>query len=185
MARRTKRKNKRGERVAPPTRVLDRSNAAECATEAGLPRDYWQACRLTEQGNHDAARQLYSKLEHSGAAGRLGALVRNDLAVLATLEGRYDEASQGWQQALELDQGCLMARLNRDLVQAGLDVVNYDDGEELRLLGAMSDRGSGSLERASRVQPIVIGVEARVGEKRRTYVRPKAPRRFWYFRTRT
>jgi tetratricopeptide (TPR) repeat protein len=126
MSRRTKRDNKRGERVAPPTRVLDRSAGAQA--EAGPPPEYWQACKLAEQGKYDEARQLYSKLEHSGAAGRLGAMVRNDLAVLATLEGRYDEASQGWQQALELDQGCLMARLNRDLVQAELEVVEHDEG---------------------------------------------------------
>jgi glycosyltransferase involved in cell wall biosynthesis len=132
MSRRTKRDNKRGERVAPPTRVLDRSTGAQA--EAGLPPDYWHACKLAEQGKYDEARQLYSKLESSAAGGHLGALVRNDLAVLAALDGRYDEARQGWQQALELDQDCLMARLNRDLVHAEFDVVNHDNGQELDLV---------------------------------------------------
>jgi glycosyltransferase involved in cell wall biosynthesis len=134
MSRRAKRNNKGGGRATAPARLLDPSLGAQDQTGDGLPRDYWQACRLAEQGQYDEARQLYSKLVRSADGGPLGALVRNDLAVLATLEGRYDEARQGWEEALELDQGCLMARLNRDLVQAELDVVNHDEGQELKLV---------------------------------------------------
>ena len=43
--------------------------------------------------------------------------------MLAALEGRYDEAQQGWQAALELDQDCLQARLNRDLLQVELELA--------------------------------------------------------------
>ena len=134
MSRRAKRNNKGVEQVTPPTRVLDRPSGAEDQTEGGLPRDYWQACKLAEQGKYDEARQLYSKLAHSAVGVSLGALVQNDLAVLAALEGRFDEAQQGWQHALELDRSCLMARLNRDLVQAELDVADHDDGVGLSLV---------------------------------------------------
>jgi len=128
MSRRGKRKDRGSERAKPAKGLVDRLVDAEGRTEAGLPRDYWQACKLAEQGKYDEARQLYSKLAHSAVGGSLGALVQNDLAVLAALEGRFDEARQGWQQALELDQSCLMARLNRDLVQAEFDVAEQDEG---------------------------------------------------------
>jgi hypothetical protein len=29
----------------------------------GLPADYWQACRLAEQGQFDAARRLYEQVD--------------------------------------------------------------------------------------------------------------------------
>jgi len=38
-------------------------------------------------------------------------LIANDLAVLAALEGRFEEARQGWQAALALDSDCVPARL--------------------------------------------------------------------------
>ena len=59
----------------------------------------------------------------AGAEGefRLRALIRNDLAAIAALEGRFDEALAGWQAALEIDPDCLMARLNRDLIAGRVD----------------------------------------------------------------
>ena len=85
---------------------------------------YAEACGLAVQGRSDEARRTYLELD-SGlalAAGevRLRALVRNDLAALAALEGRVDEALAGWRAALEIDPDCLMARLNRDLIEAAL-----------------------------------------------------------------
>src|ERR1019366_2410324 len=71
MSRRPMRNNKAGERVTPPTRLLDLPPEAEDQTEAGLPRDYWQACKLAEQGQYDEARGLYSKLADSKAGGSL------------------------------------------------------------------------------------------------------------------
>ena len=72
--------------------------------EAGLPPSYWQACRLAKEGQYDDARRLYAELEGAGAAAesdaRVRALVQNDLAVLAAMEGRFEEARQGWQQLL-------------------------------------------------------------------------------------
>jgi len=91
--------------------------------ENGLPADYWQACRLAEQGQYDDARRMYVELEGTAteANPRLRALVRNDLAALAALEGRFDEARRGWQQAMEVDPGCQLARLNDALIAAELD----------------------------------------------------------------
>ena len=65
MSRRPKRNNNGGERVTPTTRLLDLLPGAKDQTKAGLPPDYWQACRLAEQGQYEEARQLYSTLEHS------------------------------------------------------------------------------------------------------------------------
>ena len=44
--------------------------------------------------------------------------MRNDLAVIAAMDGRFDEARTGWRAALEIDRDRLVARLNRDLVEA-------------------------------------------------------------------
>ena len=55
---------------------------------------------------------------------RVKALVANDLAALDAIEGKTDEALEGWRKALEID-GALSARgLNRDLVDAELTMRN-------------------------------------------------------------
>jgi glycosyltransferase involved in cell wall biosynthesis len=94
--------------------------------DAGLPPGYWQACRLAEEGRYDEARRLYAELDAATAEDdpRLRALLRNDLAVLAALEGRLDDARRGWIAALEADAACLQARLNDALVGAELDYAN-------------------------------------------------------------
>jgi tetratricopeptide (TPR) repeat protein len=93
--------------------------------EAGddLPGEYWQACRLAEQGQYEQARRLYGEAERlaTAAEARLGALIRNDLAVLAALEGRLDEASRGWRELIEVEPGIPIARLNGALVASELD----------------------------------------------------------------
>ncbi|HZW32276.1 MAG TPA: glycosyltransferase family 4 protein [Isosphaeraceae bacterium] len=93
------------------------------AGEAGLPSGYWEACRLAQERQYDEARRLYAELEGAaaGSDARLRCLIRNDLAVLAALEGRFDEARQGWSAAREVDPGCLPARLNDALIAAELD----------------------------------------------------------------
>ncbi len=52
----------------------------------------------------------------------LRVLVQNDLAVLAAMEGRFDEACQGWRAAIESGRDCLPARLNLGLVEAELSM---------------------------------------------------------------
>jgi putative heme degradation protein len=101
------------------------SNVASTAP-AVLPLDvqssYAEACRLASLGENQEARRIYAALESSLASaktdGRLRALVRNDLAVMAAMEGRFDEAHAGWQAALAIDHDCLTARLNCDLIEA-------------------------------------------------------------------
>ena len=53
---------------------------------------------------------------------RLRILIQNDLAVLAALEGKFDEACQGWRAAIESKGECLPARLNLGLVEAELSL---------------------------------------------------------------
>jgi len=123
MSKRAKKNQKTEEPVNALRRVLDRRRAS--ATHNGLPARYRQACELAQKWSYDTARRLYAKLEKATREPdpHHRALIRNDLAVLAALEGRYDEAQQGWQAAIELDQDCLQAQLNRDLVQAELDLA--------------------------------------------------------------
>ena len=76
-------------------------------------------------------------LAGGGSEARLRALVRNDLAALAAIEGRFDEALAGWRAALEIDPDCLMARLNRDLIEAELSFGQMSgDVGELKLAPA-------------------------------------------------
>ena len=103
-----------------------------------LPADYWQACRLAEQGQYDEARRLYDEVEGPASAvdSGLRALIRNDLAALAALEGRFDEARQGWHQAIEVDPGCPLARLNDVLVAAEMDRLVLRQGDRPGPAGA-------------------------------------------------
>ncbi|MFI5461271.1 MAG: glycosyltransferase [Isosphaerales bacterium] len=124
MSKRANKTQKTEEPVKPPRRVLDRRRAG--ATHDVLPASYRQACDLAQRGSYDKARRLYARLEHATREpdSHLRALIRNDLAVLEAFEGRYDDAQRGWHAALELDQDCLQARLNRDLVRAELELAS-------------------------------------------------------------
>jgi hypothetical protein len=51
---------------------------------------------------------------------RLRALIQNDLAVIAAMQGQLSEASEKWRAVLEVGALCLPARLNLGLVQAEL-----------------------------------------------------------------
>ena len=86
----------------------------------GLPARYREACRLAEEGSYDEARHFYGGLMDGATEPRLKALVANDLAVLAVMEGRFDDSLQGWEEAIDADETLLPARLNRDLISAEL-----------------------------------------------------------------
>ena len=122
--------------------------------ESGLPADYWQACQLVEQGQYDEARRLYGELE--GAAietdARLRALIRNDLGVLDALEGRFEEARRGWQQAMEVDPGCRLAGLNDVLIAAEMERLSVPQGN-----------GPAPLELAPAPGTLVSSIPAAVG----------------------
>jgi tetratricopeptide (TPR) repeat protein len=102
---------------------------------------YAEACGLATQGKIDEAGRIYAELDAVLAGAepevRIRALVRSDLAALAATEGRFDEAREGWQAALEIDPDCLMARLNRDLIEAELSFGQMSgDLGELKLAPA-------------------------------------------------
>src|ERR1017187_4420703 len=90
----------------------------------GLPADYWNACEFVQDGRYDKARKTYARLQRSAAKAdsRLCLLIQNDLAVLAAMEGKFDEACQGWRGAIESNGECLPARLNLGLVEAELSL---------------------------------------------------------------
>ena len=99
---------------------------------------YAEACKLASLGQHEEARRPYADWQSlTGEAernARLAALVHNDVAVMAAMDGRFDEARAEWKAALEVDQDCLVARLNRDLVEAEIGLLqSTDDVGELKL----------------------------------------------------
>ena len=107
--------------------------------QPGLPPRYLAACLLAEQGKYDDARRAFASLKRltPRSNARLRALIRNDLAVLAAIEGKLDEARSGWREAVEVDPDCLVARLNRDLVEAEASLATVqDDFGELKLAPA-------------------------------------------------
>ncbi len=104
-------------RTAPPTK-----HQRSAAGKGGLPANYWNACELVKDGQYAKARALYARLERSAGrpGSRLRVLIQNDLAVIAAMEGKFDEACQGWRAAVEGGSECLPARLNLGLVEAEL-----------------------------------------------------------------
>ncbi len=105
----------------------------------GRPQQYADACRAAEQGKYEEARRIYARLNQGAAKkdARLRGLIQNDLAVLDALGGKFDEARQGWQKALEADGDLLLARLNRDLLEAEISLASaQEELEELKLVPA-------------------------------------------------
>jgi glycosyltransferase involved in cell wall biosynthesis len=78
---------------------------------------YQQVCRLAEAGEIDQARSLYATLEGRIKDRRIKALVRNDLAALAAVEGGEAAAIEGFRAALEIDEHCEPARRNLVLLE--------------------------------------------------------------------
>ncbi len=95
-----------------------------------LPAGYRQACYLAVEGRYDDALRLYGEVESAAldADVRLRALIKNDLAALAALEGRLEEAHQGWQQAMEVDPSCRLAGLNDVLIVAEMERLTLRQG---------------------------------------------------------
>jgi glycosyltransferase involved in cell wall biosynthesis len=104
-------------RTAPPSK-----HQRSAAGKDGLPANYWNACELVRDGQYAKARALYAQLERSAGkpGSRLRVLIQNDLGVIAAMEGKLDEACQGWRAAIEGGSECLPARLNLGLVEAEL-----------------------------------------------------------------
>jgi glycosyltransferase involved in cell wall biosynthesis len=117
-----------------------------------LPAEYWEACRLAEQGQFDQARRLYGEVESLAVAdSRLGLLIRNDLAVLAALEGRLDEASRAWRELIEVAPGIPIGRLNDALVASELNRLSLRRSEDFAPLKLAPAPGmAGAFESAPR-----------------------------------
>jgi glycosyltransferase involved in cell wall biosynthesis len=130
--------------VTPPTEIgvapiAGAGTARAMKAQPALPPRYLAACRLAEEGKYEDARRAYARLKQSTARSNawLRGLIRNDLAVLAAIEGKFDEAREQWQEAVEIDPECLLARLNRDLVDAEISLATFqDDLGELKLAPA-------------------------------------------------
>ena len=105
----------------------------------GRPQQYADACRLAGEGQYEEARRIYARLNRGAAKkdARLRGLIQNDLAVLDAVAGKFEEAREGWQRALEADGDLLLARLNRDLVEAEISLAGgQEELEELKLVPA-------------------------------------------------
>ena len=106
--------------------------SGEVAKSRGGCRRFWrrgpatgellEGVRTVRDGKYTEARAVYARLERRTGKpnSRLRSLIRNDLAVLDAVEGKFDEAREGWRAAIEGDGACLPARLNLGLVQAEL-----------------------------------------------------------------
>lgn len=80
---------------------------------ADRPQMRYETARdLALSGNRAEARTALAALDADVPDAALRALVRNDLAVLATLAGDHTAAVAGLVKALELDPGCGVARAN-------------------------------------------------------------------------
>ena len=121
----------RGRKIIPKVRKAAKKPAADASSPPRVtegPIDfavrYAEACGFAIQSKNDEARQIYLELDVALACAegevRLRAPVCNDLAALAAMEGRFDEALAGWRAAVGIDPDCLPARLNRDLIEAEL-----------------------------------------------------------------
>ena len=118
--------------------------ATPAAEPAELPPRYIQARRLAEEGRYEEVRRAYGGILRRAPKkdARLRGLIQNDLAVLDAVEGKFDEAREGWRRAIEADGELLLARLNRDLLEAGISLA--DGQEELGELKLVPAPGAGA-----------------------------------------
>jgi hypothetical protein len=97
MSRRGK-KSEQTVKIGKAARTAKRANAAD--SKNGLPSSYWKACEVARVGQYKQARAAYTKLERSvskvNSDARLRALIQNDLAVIAAMQGQLSEASEKW-----------------------------------------------------------------------------------------
>ncbi len=105
---------------------------------------------MAREGRREDARAAYLRLARGFSKNtnpRLRALVQNDLAVLAAMEGKLDEARAEWRAVVEGDLGCLPARLNLALVEAEL---SWSAAATARAPGATElDHTSGQIQSSS------------------------------------
>ena len=81
-------------------------------------RAYQDACRLAEEGRHDEARRQYGQLRTEVSNTRMKALISNDLAALAAVDGDVNAALNGFGVALDIDKRCQPAKSNLNLLKS-------------------------------------------------------------------
>lgn len=86
-------------------------NSADSSSTTRQEQQYAEALALARSGRYDDAERGYRTIAAT-APGPLMALVQNDLAVLAALQGRHAEARQLWETALVSDPDCAAALQN-------------------------------------------------------------------------
>jgi glycosyltransferase involved in cell wall biosynthesis len=124
---------------------------------ADLPPPYIEACRLAEEGRYEEAREAYAGLLRLRRRAKkdawLRGLIHNDLTVLDAIEGKLEEARRRWRRASEENGDLLLARLNRDLLEAEMAMADAEeDLEELKLV-PWPGAGLGGAQRISSPPP--------------------------------
>jgi glycosyltransferase involved in cell wall biosynthesis len=116
MTRRNRKKTTR--RVAPAG-----SNVVAAESEKPLKGRYDEARRLAQAGKLEEAVRIYDQLKTVADDPKLRALVENDLGAIAAMQGRAEDALEGWKRALAEDNDCQPARLNREMIEAEFERV--------------------------------------------------------------
>jgi glycosyltransferase involved in cell wall biosynthesis len=96
-------------------------SATSLADGDSLHGRYQRARKLAESGQFEEAIRLYEQVKTSGPDPRLNALIHNDLAAIALMQGRTEDALEGWKRAMTDDPACRAARLNHDMLLAELE----------------------------------------------------------------
>jgi glycosyltransferase involved in cell wall biosynthesis len=121
---------RRKKRAFRPKRPRDKLRVAN---QQRLERKYLEACALAQRGQEESARGIYETLTNSTSDKRLTALIANDLASLAAMNGDSTGARAGFENALASDAECQAARDNLALL---------DEDQNLSLASAgVSTRG--------------------------------------------
>ena len=96
--------SQRATRAAKGARSVSDGRAA-ATHEIGLPAGYSKAQEFLQDREYEKARGAYARLARSTAMAdpRLRALVQKDLAAIAALEKKRDEAHEGPRQAIASD----------------------------------------------------------------------------------
>jgi glycosyltransferase involved in cell wall biosynthesis len=110
--------SKRWKKTKKPAARGSQSGKKGRRNEAGLRDLYRRAGQLAECGDHAEARRLYGTIIQAVGDPKLKALIANDLAALAALEGDSAAAADGFHKALALDHECEPARANLAFLEA-------------------------------------------------------------------
>ena len=108
-------KNRRKKNRERTRRAQQKQEKAEVAEPIKADEVYQLARRLAVEGRRDEARRVYGELGVAGAPTR--ALVANDLAALAVVDGDFASGLRGFEEALGIDGGCEVARGNLRMLQ--------------------------------------------------------------------